>query len=187
MYRPGIVLLSLVLMLDLAMDFVSLTPLRKLRVGGKWQRLLRPLDALIWAAMIEIVLQFPAEETGLMLFQGTAALSVLLLFRWAWSPALRQAGPFGTLVFWSRGMFQIPAIITLYGIWTFIDGAGFFANIVLPFSTTGLRGLCENARWAFLGLAVVQFYYWAVMQREKKPIVATPVSMSSETETQKAS
>lgn len=155
------------------MDFWTLSLLRQ--NASKWQRWLRPLDALIWVALIEIVLVFPAESTGMALFQGVSALSVLLLFRWAWSPALRSAGPFGTLVFWARGMFQIPAILTLYGIWTFIDGAGFFANIVLPFSTAGLRGLCESARWVFLGLGVGQAVYWVILRRNYPscPIAST--------------
>jgi hypothetical protein len=64
----------------------------------------------------------------------------------------------------------------LWTTWMFIDGAGFFMNMVLPFSTKNLRTLCWGYFLAMSGITCLQIaLQFLILPRRKKPSTALTV------------
>lgn len=88
---------------------------------------------------------------------------------------------------WSAMLHPLMWIFVMVN-WRFIDGAGFFMGIVLPFSTDNLRPLMMGFCGVTALFSLYQAVYWNLFYRAPLPVpVAGPTELPSEDNERRAS
>ena len=92
------------------------------------------------AAMAGLALKFKSEAPWSYAFGFLAALSIYSVLKSTFYKMDHQA-PREKLMHGFELMLHPLVLMTLYGFWPFIQGVGLFANMVLPFSSDGIKPL----------------------------------------------
>lgn len=173
MFTPGLILFSIYLVLQLALDWGFV----KRREHDPREKRVRVLHSVWLTAATAVVVVLPSEGFGMPLFGafvfawlGTSVFEARLALN------LRRPGEqaLRAILF----LLQPVLVLGLVAFWRFIDGAGFFVNMVLPFSTNHLRPLCTGFLIACGGLLTLQATRVFRVRRAKALLLALPLPVA---------
>lgn len=142
---------------------------RSHRTLSRMERLSRPLDSILLSLGIVMVLALEAEAPWKWVFWGLMLGAVLLQGR----SRLEDVQSFRPYEYFVRNLLTVmhfTVFVVLGVVWSFVHGVSLFLGMVLPFSVSGLKVVCQGFLISqILFTLLVMAVHWR--RAKKKPEV----------------
>ena len=152
---------------------------RRKRGARPGERLWKAIETLTLTLSVGVTVGIEFDDDTQIFCMIPAALSTALVLRNAYFHAA-SGTPGEQLVHAVVCLLHLAVLAAAMVVWNFIDGAGLFLGMVLPFSTDGLRELATGNLVVLGALALYQSGSWLASRRTARKAPALPEPAQAE-------